>query len=271
MSDERTAAVDPKMVHAKPKVEDFVWPRPALNERARNAADRRARRSGPARSSATTSQSTTSRSPSPMVRPCPFTTRRGSRSCNSMPRSCATNWTSCSTRPPSTRAGEEAAAGVRPAVSSDHPRGSVGPSRRRSRSPLRRPWLSRQGDVRRHRQGHGRPHVREGEGAVAGADWPQRRRGSRQPLRRPVRPLQSASRGCARWTWRSWSASPRTRLRTSRRRGSTSSPIVSGCRRRTWRASSRTRTIPSGSSSSAPCGSPASTCRRAARSTSTSR
>jgi len=54
-------------------------------------------------------------------------------------------------------------------------------------------------------------------------------------------------------------------------KGSTSSRTGCGWSRKTWRRSSRTRTTHSASSLSAPCGSPASTCRVATPSTSTSR
>jgi type I restriction enzyme R subunit len=67
-------------------------------------------------------------------------------------------------------AGEEAGARVRPRVPHHHPRRPAGGHRQGHGGALHRPRLPRQGDDGVHRQGHRGAHVRQGAGALEGRD-----------------------------------------------------------------------------------------------------
>ncbi len=147
-------------------------------------------------------------------------------------------------------------------------------SRRRHRGALHGPWRSRQGDGHLHRQGHSGADVRQGSGRTGRSASPSSRQelhAGRSDLDKPeLRRSAQVLRERRTWPWSS--RRHRTRLRTFKKKGL---DITRHRRRhgegRIWRPSSRTPTIRFASSSSAPCGSPASMCHRAPPSTSTSR
>ena len=167
---------------------------------------------------------------------------------------------------------KQAGAGVRPRVPPDHPRRPAGEDRRRHRGALHRAgacaarrWsisIDKATAVRMYDkvQKHWKAYLAELKAELPLAD----------PIDRPE--LEARHRATSRRpTWRWWSPSPE-RDRGVQEEGPRHrhAPQADG-RRKTWRRSSRTPTTRSESSSSVPCGSPASTCRRARRSTSTSR
>ncbi len=159
------------------------------------------------------------------------------------------------------------------AIPPDHQRRPAGQGRRRSRAAFLRARLSRQGDVRRHRQGDRHPHVRQGPAPLDGdAGAARRERSRRSRTRSSARRCKSRS---PRWTTTDMavvvSASQNEielmAEQGPRHRASPQADGEGGPRREVQGG----RPTRCGSSSSARCGSPASTCRPARRSISTSR
>ncbi len=142
------------------------------------------------------------------------------------------------------------------------------------RRPLSRARLSGQGDGGLDRQGDRRPHLSTRCSAPGRRDSKrsEERLASRRARRRRARPPRPGDRLHARHRHgrRDLSVAERGR-RDGRARDRHPAASASGWSRRTWRASSRTPRTRSASRSSARCGRPGSTCRRARRSISTSR
>ena len=169
-------------------------------------------------------------------------------------------------------AGEEAGARVRPRVPHHHPRRPAGGHRQGHGGALHRPRLPRQGDDGVHRQGHRGAHVRQGAGALEGRDRAAEG-GAGAGVEGDAREALIARIHLMETTDMAVVVSPgpeRGGRPQGQGPGHRAAPAAAAQGGR-WTRSSRTRTTRCGWCSSARCGSPASMCRPARRSTSTSR